>query len=112
MIINSRIADNEIVDVNQSYDTRFFRNETFPDGTIPVGAPLGNFRRTPGGVIQPLNQNELDDKFPVKKAKADILALKASLQTDIAALPGGPQKQILADMLKLIIALAKAARAE
>lgn len=112
MIINSRLSNNEIVDIDQQYDPRFFRNETFPDGTIPSHAVIGQYRRTPGGAIEQLTQNDLDQKFPLAKARADYLALKNSLTTDIGALPNGAQKQILADMMRFIIAVGKLARAE
>lgn len=105
MIVNSRISNDQVVDVGQNYDTRFFRNETFPDGTIPAGESPAYYRRVNASTVQRLTDNQIeaiDHSKLAARLKTESQALVTALIADIQALQASPQRQIFTQMLQLI----------
>lgn len=95
MIINIRKSDNQVVDVEQTYDIRFFDNATFSDGTIPAKDNPRKYFRNIGGQIVKRPRADLDRDFLDER--------KSGLVARIDALPAtvDPQlKQILKDLIK------------
>ena len=74
MIINIRQFDSRVVDVNQTYDPRYFDNAVYPDGTIPANADPTKYIKTPLGAIVAQFETRPENLAALRQAALALLA--------------------------------------
>lgn len=101
---------------DEVFNTDVFVAVDMPDGTIPDGQPDHAYELV-AGVVQRRAGNswkkpEEVERDQANQDKSDLQTLRTQLQTEIGALPNSPQKAILVNLMQLIAALVRLARAE